>query len=167
VKATLSCILLVLAVALAGPAPADDNAEVSTAWQKRDYRTVVRLIRPLVDDGFPAAVMMFAEMHENGWGVLKDFETARNLYLSLADRGHPAAMVSLGRMYSKSLELPADHVQAYKWFSLAALLFPSDSETQRAAGAEAARLRDNAGGWLKPAEIATAQRLAREWKPTK
>jgi TPR repeat protein len=52
--------------------------------------------------------------------------------------------------------VPQDYVLAYKWFNLA--------ET---AGSQAvANNRDHAARLMTPAQIAEAQKLAREWKPT-
>ena len=65
------------------------------------------------------------------------------------------AQFSLGVMYSKGRGVPQDYVQAHMWVNLAA-----------AQGIEDAReLRDILAELMTPAQIAEAQRLAREWKP--
>ncbi len=64
------------------------------------------------------------------------------------------AQFSLGVMYSKGQGVPQDYVQAHMWVNLAA-----------AQGLEAARNnRDLASKQMPPAQLAEAQRLAREWK---
>jgi len=66
-------------------------------------------------------------------------------------------MQGLGHLYNKGLGVPQDYVLAYMWFNLAVSLINED----------AGKLRY----WLEvqvkmtPAQIAEAQRLAREWKP--
>ena len=68
----------------------------------------------------------------------------------------PAAgdvLFELGMMYSIGREMPVDLVSAHKWFNLAAAK----------GNAEAVRLRREIAGQMSDAEIATAQRAARDW----
>ena len=64
----------------------------------------------------------------------------------------------MGVFYDNGLDAPQDRVSAYMWFSLSA-----------AQGKEgAATFRDLIARRMTPAaQIAEAQKLAREWKPTK
>ena len=59
----------------------------------------------------------------------------------------------LGMMYSTGAEVPADYVSAHKWFNLAAMR----------GNAEAIRLRREIAVEMTEAEIAKAQRAARDW----
>ena len=59
----------------------------------------------------------------------------------------------LGMMYSTGTEVPTDYVSAHKWFNLAAAR----------GNAEAIRLRREVAVQMTEAEIATAQRAARDW----
>jgi TPR repeat protein len=59
----------------------------------------------------------------------------------------------LGMMYSTGTEVPTDYVSAHKWFNLAA--------TRGNAGA--IRLRREIATEMTDAEIAQAQRAARDW----
>jgi uncharacterized protein len=68
----------------------------------------------------------------------------------------PAAgdmLFELGMMYSIGREVPVDLVQAHKWFNLAAVK----------GNAEAIRLRQEIASQMSDAEIAAAQRAARDW----
>jgi uncharacterized protein len=68
----------------------------------------------------------------------------------------PAAgdvLFSLGIMYSVGREVPVDLVTAHKWFNLAAAK----------GNAEAVRLRREIADQMSEAEIAVAQRAARDW----
>jgi len=58
--------------------------------------------------------------------------------------------------------VPQDYVQAHMWFDLAVARFPA-SETARRE--KAAGGRDLVAEKMTAAQIAEAQRLAREWKP--
>jgi hypothetical protein len=62
----------------------------------------------------------------------------------------------LGMMYASGRSVPADLVLAHKWFNLAAM---------RGNG-EATRLRREIAEEMSAAEIAAAQRAARDWLTT-
>jgi TPR repeat protein len=62
----------------------------------------------------------------------------------------------LGMMYSTGASVPADFVAAHKWFNLAAMHGNED----------AIRLRREIADQMSEAEIATAQRAARDWLRT-
>jgi len=53
--------------------------------------------------------------------------------------------------------VPQDYAQAHKWFNLAAASGDADAVSNR----------DRVAAKMTPAQIAEAQRLASEWKPTK
>ena len=59
----------------------------------------------------------------------------------------------LGMMYSTGRSVPIDYVTAHKWFNLAAMN----------GNKEAVRLRREVAAEMTEAEIAAAQRAARDW----
>src|ERR1700676_5698696 len=59
----------------------------------------------------------------------------------------------LGMMYSVGRDVPVDLISAHKWFNLAAVK----------GNAEAIRLRREIANQMSDAEIAVAQRAARDW----
>ena len=68
----------------------------------------------------------------------------------------PAAgdvLFELGMMYSVGRDMPVDLVSAHKWFNLAAAK----------GNADAIRLRREVADQMSDAEIAAAQRAARDW----
>jgi TPR repeat protein len=73
--------------------------------------------------------------------------------------------INLGVMYEAGQGAPQDYVQAHRWFNLAASRFSVASEENRLDAA--ARYRDIIAAKMTPDQIAEAQRLARERKPTK
>ena len=84
----------------------------------------------------------------------RDYATAVRLNRPLAEQGNANAQYNLGTFYDNGLGVPQDKVRAYMWFSLSA-----------AHGREgAAALRDLIARRMTPAQIAEAQKLAREWK---
>lgn len=74
-------------------------------------------------------------------------------YLTAAERGDPTALFELGLIYATGNGTDRDLVQAHKWFNLAAM------KGSDAAKEERAELADE----LSAAEIAEAQRAARQW----
>ena len=87
----------------------------------------------------------------------RDYATALRLIRPLAEQGDATAQYNLGIFYDNGLSVPQDPISAYMWFSLSA-----------AQGKEgAATFRDLIARGMTPAQIAEAQKLAREWKPTK
>jgi uncharacterized protein len=58
-------------------------------------------------------------------------------------------------MYIAGHGVPQDYVRAYMWLNLAAVR----------GDAKIAKLRDLTRALMTPAQIAEAQKLAREWKP--
>ena len=92
----------------------------------------------------------------------KDYATALRFYRPLADQGHAEAQFNLGLMYGNGQGVPQNYVQGHMWFNLAAARFPA-SETENRNKAVSARA--NVASKMTPAQVAEAQKLAREWKP--
>jgi TPR repeat protein len=87
----------------------------------------------------------------------RDYATAVRLVRPLAEQGDANAQYNLGVFYDNGLGVPQDKVRAYMWLNLSA--------AQGRDGAVA--FRDLMARRMTPAQIAEAQKLAREWKPTK
>ena len=83
-----------------------------------------------------------------------DYDTALKELRPLAEQGHAEAQYNLGYMYYKGQGLPQNYIQAYMWASLAA----GQGYELAAKGLEILEKE------MTPAQIAEAQRLAREWK---
>jgi TPR repeat protein len=86
-----------------------------------------------------------------------NYSVALRLWRPLAERGEAAAQFNLGVMYNNGSGVPKDYASAYMWFSLAAA---RGDQT-------AAEYRDAVEKSMSPAQIAEAQRLTREWRPSK
>jgi hypothetical protein len=79
---------------------------------------------------------------------------------SSGQQGHTAAQSNLGFAYRDGQGVPQDYVQAHTWLNLAA------AQAKPVAGHNiAAEARDSIAAKMSLAQIAEAQRLAREWKP--
>jgi len=87
----------------------------------------------------------------------RDYATALRLIRPLAEQGDAGAQYNLGVFYDNGLSVRQDLVRAYMWFTLSA--------KQGKDGA--AIFRDLIARRMTTAQIAEAQKLALEWKPTK
>ena len=116
---------------------------------------LVRLVLALVI--FGAAGPAVAGPFEDAEAAYQkgDYATALRLWRPLAEQGNSRAQANLGYMFSIGRGVPQDYVQAHKWFSLSAAQ----------GNAVATRNRDSIAAKMKAAQIAEAQKLAREWKP--
>jgi len=82
-----------------------------------------------------------------------DYATALHEWRPLAEQGYADAQYNLGLMYHSGKGVPQDFVRAYMWFNL-----PLGKDHDAATEA-----RDDVAKRMTPAQIAEAQRLAREW----
>ena len=101
-------------------------------------------------------------MYVGGQGVPQDYAEAAKWFRGAADQGEPRAQTNLGAMYHRGEGVPQNYVQAHMWANLAASLLPPGIDRDLAV-----KNRDKAAKLMTPAQIAEAQRLAREWKPKK
>ena len=149
-------LVLTIAILLGLSAPAWAGfAEGVAAYERGDYATALREWRPLAEQGNALAQYNLGVMYDNGRGVPQDYAEAMKWYRKAAAQGHAWALWTLGGIYENGLAVPQDYVEAHKWYNLAAA---QGNKT-------AAKYRDNAAKRMTPAQIAEAQRLAREWKP--
>ena len=139
---------------LAAPAWADFQAGTD-AYQRRDYPTALKEWRPLAEQGNAVAQSNLGLLYQNGRGVPQDYVQARQWFEKAAVQRDAKAQHSLGLLYAKGQGVSQDFVQAYMWYSLAI----ANGEK------EGAIIRDALVKRMTPAQIAEAQKRAREWKP--
>ena len=96
--------------------------------------------------------------------VRGDYNTALRLWRPLAEQGDAKAQFNLGVMYVRGAGVRRDRVVAHKWLNLAANRYPASEENWRN---KTSTLREAIAALMTPAQIAEAQRMAREWKPKK
>jgi localization factor PodJL len=104
--------------------------------------------------GYGPAEALLAEMYRTGNGVAVDRTQAMRWALTAARQGIPAAEFSAGMLEYEEPGVAA-HLEAYKWFELAA----------RAGYPGAAESRDAVSRALSPPEIAEAKGRADAFKP--
>jgi TPR repeat protein len=82
--------------------------------------------------------------------------------VSSAEQGDATAQYNLAIMYDAGRGVLQDYVLAHKWYNLAASHYAT---WEADIGASAARSRDRLTVRMTPAQIAEAQKMAREWEP--
>jgi TPR repeat protein len=152
-KHVLAAIILVLSFAatvIAGPA--DDALD---AFVNHDYATALTLFHRAADQGDANGFFMLGVMYATGQGIQQNYTEAAKWYRLATDQGNADAQYNLGGMYATGQGVQQDYVSAHLWLSLSA-----------AQGEQSAtKSRDLIARRMTPAQIAEAQRLAREWKP--
>ncbi len=148
-------IAVLLLAALAGTAVAGPYEDAVSAHERGDYATALREFRVLADQGHADAQTFLGTMYRNGEGVPQDYVQALKWYRMAAKQGHAYAQIFLGTRYLTGQGVPLDYVQAHMWFNLAG----AQGRDQ------ATEARDIVAKYMNPAQIAEAQKLAREWKP--
>ncbi len=155
-------VALVLSAPLALPATAGLIADRLAAAESGNYATALRRWKPLADQGDAKAQNNFGVMYANGFGVPQEDAEAAAWYRRAAEQGNAKAQVNLGLMYVNGWGVPQDFVLAHKWLNLAASRYSASEKESRD---RAVTNRDLVAAKMTPAQIAEAQKLAREWKP--
>jgi TPR repeat protein len=136
------------------PVIAGPLEDAVAAIVRGDDQTAVGLLRPLAEQGDARAQYHLGTRYFTGMGVPQDYGEALEWFRLSADQGDAQGQGALGSMYYMGKGVPQDYVLAHMWFNLSA-----------ARGGSPAR-RDSILHQMTPEQIAEAQRLAREWKPT-
>ena len=123
----------------------------------QDDKKAVKWYRKAAEQDYTSTQLNLGVMYYNGRGVVQDYGEAIKWYRKAALQGKAPAQRNLGVMYEDGKGIVQNYVTAHMWYNLAG-----------AGGDEKAReYRDRIAEKMTPAQIAEAQRLAREWKPKK
>jgi len=189
-KHALAATILVLNFAT--PVVAGPLEDAASAFGSGDYATSLRLIRPLADQGDANTQSWLGLLYANGLGVPQDYAEAAKWFRKAAIQGDGVAQTGLGFMYANGRGVPQDYAEAVKLYRLAAnqgadrgqrmlgLMYrdghgvPQDLVRAHtwfswaaAQGDQAAvKYREEVAHLMTPAQIAEAQKLARDSKPT-
>ena len=156
---TLQAILFALIMCLltVGFVSADYQAGAE-AYEQGDYETALQELAPLAEEGNPKAQFHLGQMYAKGNGVPHNDEEAAELYKKAAEQGDSGSQYRLGMMYENGEGVAQDYVASYIWYHLASQGHEFES---------ARKHRNRVAEKMTPAQIAEAQRRAREWKPKK
>ena len=128
----------------------------------QDYAEAARWYRRAAEQGDADAQFKLGVMYAGGYGVPQDYAEAVRWYRRAAEQDNADAQFKLGVGYDNGYGVPQDLVQAHKWYNLAASRASGVDQDLRE---KAVRSRDRIAARLTPAQLAEAQRLAREWQP--
>jgi uncharacterized protein len=120
----------------------------------QDYTEAVRWFLMAAKSGNAVAQTMTGNMYLEGHGVRQDYAVAADWFWKAAEQGEVGGQVMLGLAYEAGNGVPQDYVLAHMWLNLAG----AQGETR------AMKWRDRVATKMTPAQIAEAQRLAREFK---
>jgi TPR repeat protein len=147
--------------ALAEKGDADSQYKLGTAYDEglgvsKDYAEAFKWFRLAAEQGQVNSQYRVGDMYRSGNGVAKNDAEAVKWFRKAAEQGLANAQGTLGIMYAKGEVVPQDYVLAYMWLHLAT-----------GGNQGAAQFRDAVGQRMTAAQVAEAQKLAREWKPPK
>ena len=125
----------------------------SDAISATDDANNLRKLELLAEQGNANSQNNLGELYDYGWGVPKDDEEAVRWYRLAAEQGHASAQSNLGWMYKIGRGIIKENVHAHMWFDIAASLGDKD---------DALKNRDEIARYMTSAQIAEAQKLARE-----
>ena len=126
----------------------------ATACRKTSLKPP-RGTRRAADQGYANAQFLLGFAYSNGEGVPLDDAESIAWFRRAAEQGHDAAQWMLGTMYAwGGRGTPRDEVAAYMWLHLA--VSQNDGHDRSPLDQLEAR--------MSPAQIAEAQRRAREWR---
>jgi TPR repeat protein len=120
----------------------------------KDYAEVARWFRRAHEQGDALAHFNLGHMYYRGQGVSQNYTEAVSWFRKAAEQGYAPAQTYLGLMYVLGWGVQQDDVQAHKWWSFAATK----------GNKQAQKNLDNITQTITPAQLAEAQKLAREWQ---
>lgn len=129
----------------------------------KDAPLSVKWLRAGAEHGDMAGQLFLGQAYDEGRGVAKNLTEAAKWLRRAANQGQPHAQLRLGDLYANGNGVPQDYVQAHKWYTLAAAGLTDDSD--RAQRNVALYLISGVVKKMSPAQIAAAQKQAREWQP--
>lgn len=127
----------------------------------RDDVEAAKWYRKSAEQGFSFAQFNLATMYAEGEGVPRDDAEAAKWTRLAAEQGHVYAQNVLGGSYALGRGVPQDYVEAYKWYNLAASRSTIDSNRDNSI-----EMRDLLAARMTIEQIAEAQKLSRDWKPS-
>ena len=139
--------------------------QYNEGWGAQNDAEVAKWWRKAAEQGYVQAQVALAELYSAGWDgvsglyqVPQDYTEAVWWYRLAANQGSLLAQNNLGILFENGRGVPQDYVQAYMWFNLAAAKSKNPDSLE-------INNRDRVAAKMTPAQIAEAQKLARDWKP--
>ena len=127
----------------------------------------MKWLRKSADQGNADGEYYLGLVYAKGQGVTQDHAEANKWFLKSAAQGNLDAQSILGFNYASGRGVSQSLVEALKWSILAASQTAAIQNNPNAGALRdaAAHNRDLFASKMNPAQIAEAQKLARQWKP--
>jgi TPR repeat protein len=90
------------------------------ASRRKDYKTALKLWRPLAEQGNSDAQVCLGFAYFLGHGVEQDYTEAMKWVRKAADQGHPGAQGNVGNFYQHGIGVKQDYTEALNWYHKAA-----------------------------------------------
>ena len=129
---------------------------------RQDYAQAAKWFRRAAERGHAKAQYNLGVMYGTGRGVPQNNAEAVRWYRLAAEQGQAEAQLKLMAYYFSGTSVPKDYVLTHMWSNLAVARLPPGERHEYAVN-----IRDNIENLMTPAQLAEAQRLARDWKPKK
>jgi len=153
--ALLAASLLIAVPAIAGP-----REDATKAYERGDYKTAFRLIRPLAEQGSPISQYNLGLMYALGRGVRQDYAEAVKWYRKAAEQGDGDAQFILGLAYFIGAGIPRDNSSAYYWM----ILSTSTQTGKDFKMPVRVKWSDEVARYMTPDELKKAKKMFREWE---
>ena len=122
---------------------------------RRDFDEAVKWYSAAAAQDSPKAQYRLGQIYQSGTGVLQDRGEALRWFTKASEQGDAKAMVELGKLYYIGDGVKKDYVLAHFWFNVATKEGSNVGELKRNIMATG----------MSPAQIAKAERMARDWHP--
>ncbi len=98
------------------------------AYEAKDYKKALEILRPLAEDGNSQAQVTLGIMYDYGQGVSKDPVEAMKWYIKAAEQGIPVVQHDVGVKYFQGSGVKQDYLEAAKWWEQSANAGLADSQ---------------------------------------
>ena len=120
-RSTLRHLVFIFSLCLIiAPLAWGDYQDGRKAYNRGDYATALKELRPLAEQGHAGAQYFIGYMYYKGQGVNQDGEEAVKWFRMAAEQGDVKSQVRLGVMYRLSLTVSKNYKEAEKWLRMAA-----------------------------------------------
>lgn len=116
----LGMLALLITVSMVVTAYSGQFEDAVAAYNRRDYTTAFRLMKPLAEIGNGNAQTNIGFMYYSGQGVRKNYPEAVRWYRRSAEQGYATAQFNLGLMYANGQGVPQNYAEALNWYQKAA-----------------------------------------------
>ena len=96
-----------------------------------DYAKAIALWQDAADDDQPSAQVNLAQAYIEGKAVPPDYDKAIELLSKAAKINHASAQYALGELHEEGKGFPKSDIDAYKWYSIAAINGYADANPKR------------------------------------